>query len=129
MQKPSSSAPVSESHDSAAFGGKPELDAIETGHANQVFKQELDAGNEINPGVPGAPAELAGYRNPGTPVAELPGDVMMGDLSRVRQDVSRSELSAGHENDGNLSRNPSDVSRLRESEDGRDGSQDGLRSR
>ena len=90
MQNPASSAPASESYDGGAFGGKPELDASETMQANPVGgKQELDSRNEIGPGVPGAPAELAvqvppvempDHRSPDTPMAELSGDIMLGNM-------------------------------------------------
>lgn len=55
--------------DLGPYTGKPELEAAET--VKPYFKQELDAGNEIQPGRPDAPAELPVLETPERPVAEL----------------------------------------------------------
>lgn len=70
--------------------GKPELDASAASHPSPkpYEKQELDAGNEIGPGVSAVPAELPALQTPTTPQAELPAQKspdtpqaeLMGDL-------------------------------------------------
>jgi hypothetical protein len=68
-------------------------------------KPELDAGHEIAPGVPGAPAELPSLqtdtpagelptvKSPGTPQAELPGD--FGQSAFVKEEKKEDVSSDG----------------------------------
>lgn len=109
----------SQNHGSGSHGdpftGKPELGGSAVG--NPFEKRELDAGNEIGPGVPGAPAELPVRMPPAelsavtgeeTAVAELPGDIggvglMMKsevqDISDADGNERRSNPPAGMAND------------------------------
>jgi len=91
------------------YTGKPELDAGET--VKPYIKQELDAGNEVQPGRPDAPAELpaletperpvaelaAANRSPDTPQAELPGEgTLAGQVSsKLNPDAASPDGDAG----------------------------------
>ncbi|KAJ5570186.1 uncharacterized protein N7459_009616 [Penicillium hispanicum] len=86
----SPSAPTTAASPGDPYFGKPELDASAASHPRPSLyeKQELDAGNEIRPGVSAAPAELPALQALTTPQAELPAQKspdtpqagLMGDL-------------------------------------------------